>query len=326
MDDTEGSVMVDGVSPEVTEESQEHVNNQEESSSEKKTDSEVKPDGEVDGKTEEVAETEDKTEETAEEKAARTEKGTKLDQDPLRQAHQLRANAEAKTRQYEDFLSDPVKVKAYLADLEKDKAGKTETKTEDLIDPEKLETVGDLQKFAKQLQTKFQTETEKIRAELGGITQKEQIKEVANRVTSEVTAVQTKYPELREFNEDGTKNPDYNELVNGIEKLLVYTLDSAAKAGQSYKGLITSYKKLGFEEYVTMVGGKTNFILYGIENKDENQFVGVMKSEDAMYAFYLRGRIGWQKIPALIQSFQADDMINIFDLNKQKSGKRPQNK
>jgi hypothetical protein len=122
------------------------------------------------------------------------------------------------------------------------------------------------------------------------------------------------------------KNPDYNELVNGIEKLLVYTLDSAAKSGQSYKGLITSYKKIGFEEYVTMSGGKTNFILYGKENKGENQYVGIMKSEDAMYAFYLRGRIGWQKIPALMQSFKADDMINIFDLNKQKSGKRPQNK
>ncbi len=122
------------------------------------------------------------------------------------------------------------------------------------------------------------------------------------------------------------KNPDYNELVNGIEKLLVCTLDSAAKAGQSYKGLITSYKKIGFEEYVTVAGGKTNFILYGKENKDENQFVGVMKSEDAMYAFYLRGRIGWEKIPDLMRSFQADDMINIFDLNKQKSGKRSQNK
>jgi hypothetical protein len=122
------------------------------------------------------------------------------------------------------------------------------------------------------------------------------------------------------------RNPDYNELVNGIEKLLVYTLDSAAKAGQSYKGMITSYKKIGFEEYVTVAGGKTTFILYGKENKSENQYVGVMKSEDGMYAFYLRGLIAWQKIPALMQSFQSGDMINIFDLNKQKSGKRPQNK
>jgi hypothetical protein len=28
----------------------------------------------------------------------------------------------------------------------------------------------------------------------------------------------------------------------------------------------------------------------------------------------------------LMQSFKSDDMINIFDLNKQKSGKRPRNK
>jgi hypothetical protein len=112
------------------------------------------------------------------------------------------------------------------------------------------------------------------------------------------------------------KNPDYYDLVNGIEKMLVYTLDSAAKASQSYKSIITSYQKIGFEEYVNVAGRNTDFIMYGKENKNENQFVGVMKSEDALYAFYLRGRIGWQKIPALMQSFQADDMINIFELNK----------
>ena len=121
-------------------------------------------------------------------------------------------------------------------------------------------------------------------------------------------------------------NADYNDLVNGIEKLLVYTLDSAAKAGHSYNSLITSYKKIGFEEFVTVASGKTTFILYGKGNKGDNQYVGVMKSADAMYAFYLRGSIAWQKVPALMQSFKSGDMINIFDLNKQKSGRRPQNK
>ncbi len=121
-------------------------------------------------------------------------------------------------------------------------------------------------------------------------------------------------------------NPDYNGLVNDIEKLLVYTLDSAAKASQSYKAIITTYKKIGFEEYASFSGGKTIFLLYGKENKHENQFVGVIKNEDAFYAFYMRGRIGWQKIPTLMQSLKSDDMINIFDLNQQKSGKRTQNK
>jgi hypothetical protein len=121
-------------------------------------------------------------------------------------------------------------------------------------------------------------------------------------------------------------NPDYYVMVNDIEKLLVYTLDSAAKASHSYQAMITTYKKTGFEEYASITGGKTIFLLYGKENKHENQFVGVMKNENAFYAFYLRGQVGWQKIPALMKTFESDDMINIFDLNKQKSGKRPQNK
>lgn len=122
------------------------------------------------------------------------------------------------------------------------------------------------------------------------------------------------------------QNPDYNELVNGIEKLLVYTLDSAATANNNYKEIITSYQEIGYEEYAAMYGGKTNFFLYGKENEGENQFVGVMKADDAVYAFYMRGKIGWQKIPELIQSFQTGDVINIFDLkSNNKSGNHPRN-
>jgi len=122
------------------------------------------------------------------------------------------------------------------------------------------------------------------------------------------------------------QNPDYNDLVNGIEKLLVYSLDSAAKAENNYKEIITAYREIGFEEYAAMYGGKTNFFLYGKENKDENQFMGVMKVDDAVYAFYMRGRIGWQKIPELMQSFQSDDVINIFDLKSVGSGNHSRNK
>lgn len=120
------------------------------------------------------------------------------------------------------------------------------------------------------------------------------------------------------------QNPDYNEMVNGIEKLLVYTLDSAASANNNYKEIISEYQNLGFEEYAAMYGGKTNFFLYGKENKDENQFVGVMKMDDAVYAFYLRGRIGWQKIPDLMQSFKNGDVINIFDLKNSGRGNHTQ--
>ena len=111
-----------------------------------------------------------------------------------------------------------------------------------------------------------------------------------------------------------SQNPDYNEMVNGVEKLLIYTLDSAATANNNYKEIISDYQNLGYEEYAAMYGGKTNFFLYGKENDHDRN--------NRNHASYMRGRIGWQKIPDLMQSFQSDDVINIFDLkSNKKSGK-----
>lgn len=227
MEDTEGSVMVDGQTPDVQEDVQtEHVNKSEESSSEQEKDSESV-------KTETVAE--DKTEDTEERKEEPnkvTDKGTRLDSDPLSQANQLRANAEAKARQMEDFLNDPKRVKAYLEDLEKE--NKTAIK-EELIDPDNLETVDDLKRFAKQLQGQSKQELEAVKREVFGIRDGERIRETKNRISSEVKNVQEKYPVLREFNSDGTKNPEYNEELDTAIGEFYNELDYDAHT-KSYRG------------------------------------------------------------------------------------------
>jgi hypothetical protein len=122
------------------------------------------------------------------------------------------------------------------------------------------------------------------------------------------------------------KNPDFNELVSGIEKLLVYALDSAAKADQSYTEIINSYQEIGFEEYASAYGGETNFFLYGKEEAEDNQFVGVFKNEDEVMAFYMHGNIAWQSIPKLLQSFQEGDVMNIFTLNEKQFENDPDDK
>jgi hypothetical protein len=121
------------------------------------------------------------------------------------------------------------------------------------------------------------------------------------------------------------KNPDFNELVSGIEKLLVYTLDSAAKADQSYTEIIPTYKDLGFEEYASAYGGETNFFLYGKEAEKDNQFVGVFRNGEELMAFYMHGNIGWQSIPKLMMSFREDEIINILNLNEEKFENDPDN-
>ena len=110
-----------------------------------------------------------------------------------------------------------------------------------------------------------------------------------------------------------SQNEDYNEMVNGVEKLLIYKLDSAARADKSYKEMLATYRDNGFEEYMAMYGGKTQMYLYGKEQKKGGEFVGVFREEDMALAFYLRGQIGWNKIPALMKSFQAGDILNVLD-------------
>ncbi|WP_420318284.1 hypothetical protein [Ekhidna sp.] len=104
-----------------------------------------------------------------------------------------------------------------------------------------------------------------------------------------------------------TQDPNFNELVNDIEKVLIYTLDSATVASKDYKSWLKEYEAIGYEEYITIYGTQEIRIL----GKDQ-EYVGVLAAEGRAAAFYLRGEIPFAKIPELIQSFQSDDMLPLI--------------
>ena len=255
MDDGEGSVMVDGVdaaeeSAEETKSTTENINNQVEESSEQKKDTTAKSDSsdttsETDTtvdeeKKEETQEGEDKTK-PDEGKEEKTEKGTKLDPDPLSRANQLRANAEKEARGYYGLLNDPIKLEAYLQELKTEKGlTKVEAQTGDALknlDPDKLETVEDLRGFAKGLKEATAKEIDSVKKQVFGLTSSQQVKETAGRIQGGITEVQTKYPELREFNTDGSKNPEYNGELDDLIGQLFQELDLDKRSGQ-YRGQV----------------------------------------------------------------------------------------
>jgi len=119
-------------------------------------------------------------------------------------------------------------------------------------------------------------------------------------------------------------NPDFNELVSGIEKLLIYNLDSTARADKAYKELIATYEKLDFEEYASAYGGEINFYVYGKDMRKGTEYIGIIRQEDALTAFYMRGTIAMNKIPSLMQSMGEGDFINPFDFNLDDFGKNTQ--
>ncbi|MEP5611904.1 MAG: hypothetical protein ABJP45_06625 [Cyclobacteriaceae bacterium] len=102
------------------------------------------------------------------------------------------------------------------------------------------------------------------------------------------------------------KDPDFYELVNDVEKLLIYTLNTNTSKSES-TDWTNEYRNIGYEEYIAM-SGKIDLIVLG---KDE-EYVGVTGSNGNVAAFYLRGAIPFQKIPKLIQTFEGGDMLGLL--------------
>ena len=102
-------------------------------------------------------------------------------------------------------------------------------------------------------------------------------------------------------------NPTFNEIVNDIEKVLIYTLDSATIASKDYSNWMKEYEAIGYEEYFTMLGQQKMRII-----GKNNEYVGYMFTSDRVLTFYLRGEIPFQKIPTLLETFQSNDVLDIL--------------
>jgi len=122
------------------------------------------------------------------------------------------------------------------------------------------------------------------------------------------------YPStLRMLNIGG--NEEFDQMVNGVEKLLVYKLDSAGRAGKKYQNMISDFKSEGFEEYLSITGGNYEASLLASPGKKGKEYVGYFNQEDALLAFYLKGDLDWDELPKLINGIKEGDFINILDLN-----------
>lgn len=114
------------------------------------------------------------------------------------------------------------------------------------------------------------------------------------------------YPStLRMANISG--DPEYYKLVNDIEKALIYTLDSATFAEKNYKSWMKEYEDIGYEEYVSLSGSQTMRVI-----GKEEEYVGLLVADQQVMVFYLRGTIPFDKIPALMQTFQSGDVLGIL--------------
>lgn len=177
-----------------------------------------------------------------------TEKGTKLDPNPQSAVHQELANERKLRSQYETVLKNPEYLKRYAQEMgltiaeAKQEIKDAKESEKNVFSADKFQTADDIARALNELQTNFSSKVsnyektiQELQAEIRGIAETRKIEKVATNLSSDVSAIREKYPEL------DPKNPSYDpELEKEIGELY-HELDFDASVGV-YKGQISIAK------------------------------------------------------------------------------------
>jgi len=207
----------------------------------------------------------DKSEEESTDKKEeedKTEKGTKLDPDPLSRANQELANERAKIRKYEEVLQDPKALRDYVAQFDKEEKTEKVEDQEPEIRIQDVKSTEDLQKFLSQRENKVNQKLKELDDTIAEVKGSQNKSTVASQIQSDIVTVRETYPELN------PKNSSYNkELDLAVGELYEkFDLDPETK---SFRGKVSlkevadivmrahgSSKKQGSEEAQTTVRDK----------------------------------------------------------------------
>lgn len=173
--------------------------------------------------------------EKGEDEVQYTQKGTKLDPDPLSAAHQQLANEKRVRQQYEQVLRDPKALRRYMED-----SGFTQKEIQEeqekRFSPDQIKTAEDLTNALNELTGDFDKRTkayeEKIQAlenTIGGFGQVRRVEAVASKMRNDAETIRDKYPEL------DPKSSDYDQELDKAVTQLYHQMDYDPRSG-SYTG------------------------------------------------------------------------------------------
>jgi len=107
------------------------------------------------------------------------------------------------------------------------------------------------------------------------------------------------------------RNPGFDEMVKDIRRMKFFKLRDYKI--NEIRELAGQFKEEGFEELMTMEGKDETFYILG---RSDDEFISLVKAEGDMIAVSLEGKIGVHKIPELIESLNADNFLDVFEIGR----------
>lgn len=109
------------------------------------------------------------------------------------------------------------------------------------------------------------------------------------------------------------RNPEFDELINGIKKARFFKLDSGAVSKDDFSRLVKDLTNDGFEEVMFIKNKDMDLRVWGSE-KRHPELVILSKSGDELMLLEINGMINVAKIPKLTQTFNQEGLTKILNL------------
>jgi hypothetical protein len=121
------------------------------------------------------------------------------------------------------------------------------------------------------------------------------------------------YPStLRMINLSG--NPDFDELMSEVEKLVVYDFDSAQSRSLDLNGFRSSLLTQSFEEWMSVRQEGMDIQVYGLDRRRKNpEMIAIVRSDGEVMMVDLIGLINPVRLPELIRNFDSGQFLNVFE-------------
>jgi len=118
------------------------------------------------------------------------------------------------------------------------------------------------------------------------------------------------------------RNPEFNGMIKDIRKARVFKFNKENLDAAAVHAWIRDLKSESFEDYMMMKSRDMNVSVFGPEkNSKKAEIVALVDEPESYMVIDIEGMINVAKLPKLVQTFNSEEFIDIFNLNPKKNNK-----
>jgi hypothetical protein len=111
------------------------------------------------------------------------------------------------------------------------------------------------------------------------------------------------------------RNREFDEMIKEIRKARFFKFSKEQLNKSDVDQFINDLDKESYEDYMMMKSGDMDVTVYGPKEGNKiTEVVALVDQDSSIMVINIEGMINIAKLPKIVNSFQSEDFINVFEL------------